>query len=45
MNEYLKLIMQAAGFYEIVQKSHTSGNKIIRKSFMKWEMASTHTAK
>lgn len=45
MNEYLKLIMQAAGFDEIIQKSHTSGNKTIKKTFMKWEMVSTHTAR
>lgn len=45
MNEYLKIIMQIAGFDEVIQKSYTSGNKTIKKTFMKWEMVSTHTAR
>jgi len=45
MNEYLKVIMQTAGFDEVIQKSHTSGNKTIKRTFRKWEMVSTHTAR
>ncbi|PZR21808.1 MAG: hypothetical protein DI539_07195 [Flavobacterium psychrophilum] len=45
MNEYLKVIMQIAGFDEVIQKSYTSGNKTIKQTFRKWEMISTHTAR
>jgi integrase len=45
MNEYLKTIMQTAGFDEVIQKSYTSGNKTIKQTFRKWEMVSTHTAR
>ncbi|MFL9837202.1 tyrosine-type recombinase/integrase [Flavobacterium sp. ST-75] len=45
MNEYLKLVAQKAKLNDIIQKSFKSGNKQISKSYMKWQIVCTHTAR
>lgn len=45
MNEYLKIIAKEADLNEIINKDHKSGNKTISKSYKKWEMVCTHTAR
>ncbi|MBO0937869.1 phage integrase SAM-like domain-containing protein [Fibrella sp. HMF5335] len=45
MNDYLKEVCQLAGINSIESKAQTKGGKRITKSFEKWEMVSTHTAR
>ncbi|NID11543.1 site-specific integrase [Fibrivirga algicola] len=45
MNDYLKEVCQLAGINSIESKAQTKGGKRVTKSFEKWEMVSTHTAR
>ncbi|WP_080237677.1 site-specific integrase [Spirosoma rigui] len=45
MNDYLKEVCQLAGINTVESKAQTKGGKRVTKSFEKWEMVSTHTAR
>jgi integrase len=45
MNDYLKEVCQLAGIDSLESKAQTKGGKRITKTFQKWEMVSTHTAR
>lgn len=45
MNDYLKEVCQLAGITETVTKSITKGGQRITRTFEKWELVSTHTAR
>lgn len=45
MNDYLKEVCQLAGINSKESKAQTKGGKRITKSFEKWQMVSTHTAR
>jgi integrase len=45
MNDYLKELCQLAGLTSQESKAQTKGGKRITKSYEKWELISTHTAR
>ena len=45
MNDYLKEVCQLAGLNSIESKAQTKGGKRVTRSFEKWQMVSTHTAR
>ena len=45
MNDYLKEVCQLAGIDSKESKAQTKGGKRITKTFEKWQMVSTHTAR
>jgi len=45
MNDYIKEVCELAGITEKVQKGITKGGKRVIKTFEKWDLVSTHTAR
>lgn len=45
MNDYLKEVCQLADLTSLESKSQTKGGKRITKTYQKWELVSTHTAR
>lgn len=45
LNDYLKLIGEKAGINDIVTKTRTEGGKKITRTFHKYELITTHTAR
>ena len=45
MNDYLKLIAERAGVEDVIIKHRTNGGVRTEKTFKKWELVTTHTAR